>query len=348
MSDKNTQNNQLNLSLKSISFVSFLILIVLATTTYVFYNNIKSLESHYIEEKIDLEECQWQFIAAIIQENQIKAKIQADEITNNIQKELPVVYSNNLKLLEYDMDNMTVRANTPFLKTLARNIENKWTVKETDANDPFVICTWVKPDKLFFPNGAIGSDKSINCAKLGEIRTFDIEISMHSNKKLALSAINKILNKETEDIIVWEFLKSVNENHKLISTGTFKELKEIFLSEGLESLKTYEVLVPSYLTQNGDIFGVEDVDNTGNRNSNKKIIGVSTFNIYDAIMVNHESEMRHYMYEIETLEDTYSYRKQILQVEMVMLCVLIFVVFLCIGKIQNNVIESKNILNNKI
>ena len=64
---------------------------------------------------------------------------------------------------------------------------------------------------------------------------------------------------------------------------SLKELRKVFMEEGVDGLATYEVLSPAYLNQNTDILGMPDVDNLGRKVDNNKIIVVQGFSVHDIL-----------------------------------------------------------------
>ena len=103
---------------------------------------------------------------------------------------------------------------------------------------------------------------------------------------LGNKTIEKLLVK-TYDILYWEIDAPVSKHHMVITDPTIENLKALFYKEGLEGLKNIEFISAAYITDSGDIFGVDDIDNKGLRQSNHKIIVVQGFSVYDLIKQNH-------------------------------------------------------------
>jgi hypothetical protein len=205
----------------------------------------------------------------------------------------------------------------------------------------FVIGKWIKSNVNGIPEGAIIADPSFDCSKNGQIRTLDIEIAGQYNKELAKNGLVNIINQNTNDPIVWEYLTPTNPNHKMITTQGLTGIKSIFMDEGIDGLATYEVINPSYLLSDKDIFLTNDIDLTGNKVDNYKIIVVQGFNIYDAITTNHYQLIEDYQYKLKTLTNNYTHEMQMLIFEGISICAIVFIAFFSVCKLQNILIDKQ-------
>ena len=82
-----------------------------------------------------------------------------------------------------------------------------------------------------------------------------------------------------------------NGEYTNIPTPTIANLKKVYDEKDLEGIKNIEFIVPSYITEHGDIFGVHDVSNSGFLNKNNKIVVVYGFNLYDMVVEKHSSTL---------------------------------------------------------
>lgn len=105
------------------------------------------------------------------------------------------------------------------------------------------------------------------------------------NKKLFDDALYKIKN-HSKDIICMENTPSDVEDHIMLSRVTYDSLKKVYLKEGLEGLRNYQIMVPVYITNTGDIFGQDDIVEDKVQNNHKFII-IQEFNIYDQLTTNY-------------------------------------------------------------
>lgn len=127
-----------------------------------------------------------------------------------------------------------------------------------------------------------------NSRKDDDIRTFDSERSMNWNKQLYDDAFEKIFNHSgQESIIAIETVPSRNKNHIAIESAKYETLQEVFIKEGLYGLRNYQFFVPSYITNDGDIFGKKDIIK-GVSQDNHKLIVIQEFNLFDQITKYHQ------------------------------------------------------------
>jgi hypothetical protein len=253
---------------------------------------------------VNKSEVQWNEIEAVLKENQEKALIQAGIVKDNVVKDINSKYYTDKATLRYDMDYLDV--NSTFLKTLSEDIDGRFLNVDNDNNDLFIISTW-QVTKLIDLKGMILVDKSINCAGDGRPRFFDSELAKHYNYELGYDALKRVLTQNKDEIIFWEYLPSTNPNHKKLSSVSLAALKDIFMTEGIEGLRTYEFLTPVYINNNSDIFGVQIVNNLGSYDKDsRQMIVVQGFSLYDAIMKNHNTSllMSDKQYEIIIIKTT--------------------------------------------
>ena len=63
---------------------------------------------------------------------------------------------------------------------------------------------------------------------------------------------------------------------------TLKDFTDVMINEDIDSLASYDILIPKYITDNGNIFGEFDVAGQ-DRKSNNKLIIVQKLNMVDWI-----------------------------------------------------------------
>ena len=119
----------------------------------------------------------------------------------------------------------------------------------------------------------------------------DIKTNEHSlisykdttyNQKMFSTAMRKIRNHTTGIIAVEPYNYLNYEDHLLISDASYANLESVYVKEGFEGLRNYQFLVPIYITDNGDIFGQQDIEH-GVRQDTHKFIIIQTFNLYDQL-----------------------------------------------------------------
>ena len=119
------------------------------------------------------------------------------------------------------------------------------------------------------------------------IRSWQESIDRSYNIDLENDAIDKLLNRNSGIIALESYNLIKNDNHIMINELTYKSLLNVFLEEGVNGLKNYQIFVPYYITDFGDIFGNPDIIH-GSKIKNNKLIVVQEFNLYDQIMNRHD------------------------------------------------------------
>jgi hypothetical protein len=236
--------------------------------SYQTYNAIQETKENYDNEVRAIKNAEWMFISGILKENKEKAKMQAEYVRDRIENRLLDSYKGNMDQLKEDLnsnnDNLAYRIMNEEITGKYLNINN-------DNNDMFIAT-----------NKKVIVDKSINCAVGKLTRSWDEEVSLHSNKNLASNSIKLLVNKSTVELF-WQFLPSEIKLDHEINYPNIDELKTIFKRYGIDGLKPYEFLAAAYIKQDSDIFNVPDVNLHGIKNDNDKLIVVQGFSLYDTI-----------------------------------------------------------------
>lgn len=236
-------------------------------------------------------------------------KFQINETNNNI------TYKNNENVFNNIMDiRKTLEADTyNDLKIVASNIESDITstVDLTDAevsmNNGVIpedvqtiiennirgldfIGVTTDDNNIFVCNkrGIIADFSIKDATKLSKERTWQYETNEQYNKELSKETIESLLNESHDSLLVFEKDKSDLTDHTYYNIIDEETLKNIYMSEGIEGFKNYSFLIPVYITDDGDIFGKEDVL-AGHIQNNNKFIIVQEYNLYDYIVKNNEN-----------------------------------------------------------
>lgn len=296
----------------------------------VYFSNIEiqMLTDDYHSQIRNSREDQWTFIEGQIKTYTMMAQIRADSIRDNIERELRSTYKDNMDLLKAEIESNN--SENKFASILRKNIQGSYLFVENGNNDPFIATL----------HGII-SDLSENSAREdGQERDYKSEIVFHANKAAAEKAISKIVNQDTNDLIIWEFLKSPDKNHTVRNSLNIDVLKEVFLTEGVKGLSTYEFLTPSYIRKYSDIFGVPNISTSGYKIENNKIIIVQGFNIVDQLKHSHWTTMALYEKQEQQILQNYNSRKVTKQVICIGFSACLLITFLSIVKIMNMEVTS--------
>lgn len=206
-----------------------------------------------------------------------KAQEDIDNLSLKIESEIRQEFP-DLNILKDELDKNDYSSIYPILK---KNVKDRFFGNvENGNNDLFVATTDnIIVDFSYNNNSQFSTTDNI------KLKTWDDIIDNSYNKGLTSHAINQIINK-SKNTIVWETSESKNKNHKKIIEASYDNLLDIYLEEGLDGLRNYITLVPSYITNTGDIFNTEDFQ-SGIRIKNYKFIIVQEINIYDQIKKNY-------------------------------------------------------------
>lgn len=212
----------------------------------------------------------------------------ARNIAQNIETELR---QQNLDELKYDMDNGEI--NEEMYETIESVIEGRSMNNIDNYRNGIIVMT---------QNGILEdfNYERVSSIKDRSLRTWDVEIDAAYNQELEKEAINRLLN-HSNALIATETINRLGMDHIKISTLSYESLREIFLKEGIEGFKNYQFMSPAYITENGDIFGQDDIVQ-GIKQPNHKIIIVQEFNLYD--------QLKHMNSELFEMDDHILYIKK--------------------------------------
>lgn len=261
--------------------ILILIFILIGISRYIFFNIEKDIHNSQLKE---LEEVtiatNWSLIEGTIREASLAAQSSSYFVSNNIVEEIHKEYP-DLELLKQDLDSNKFNE-TKLPKIILKNIENRYLFNiRNKHNDIFVIM-----------NNGIAVDRNLDSLDT-VYRSFEDEATTHFNYELAYQAFERLLEHKNHNIIYYEPEAPDNkENHNTIVSPSYDALYDIYCKEGIKGLKGYTVLVPTYITDNGDIFGTPDISIYGKRVQNHKMIVVQRFNIYDILMFIHEKDLK--------------------------------------------------------
>jgi len=321
-------------------FAGLALLILLTSFVYV-YNTIYENETARKNEDIqNIEEVyKWNFIRSLITSTRDTAKLNSEKIRGEIEHELRLQYDGEMDQLKYDIDNLT--SSSRFSKILNNSIDGEYIVVQNDNNDPSIGVI----------KYGIYSDKSENYSiEEGEKRSWANEIDSHANKKLAEQAIETFKNIENSStkLIFWEYLESRDEDHIMIENMSERELKRVFLEEGLYGLQTYEFLSFSFIDDNGtDVFGKFDVGNLGVRNDNYKIIVIQGFNIVDLIRTKYKDQLKEFDYMKQLRIKEYNNKVATSRILLTLMTLIASIFFISIVNIYNGIITGMDITDEK-
>lgn len=269
------------------------------------------------------------YIESLIVENEKKVEHGMNIYANNIHKEILKAYGEELNGLEEDIEHPT--PNSKLTKILDSTLYDTFVNKDNNDNRPFVTSM---NDILWNRSlGYIPNNKSVI--------SWEDFVNMHSNKKIANQAMNAIKNVNYgKKIIFWEFINNMDKNHKCVEDMDIRDLIKIYHEKGIEGFKSYEILVPMYITRDGDIFGTKDVNSMGFKIKNYKIILVQRLNVFD-ILEPYLYNIEYYKNELKSIKNDTKYQQNEKIYIMTQSTIIIIFVIVGSGLLQNR-LSSKN------
>lgn len=255
-------------------FAALLPMFVLFLICDIFYYEIKDIQTQYQTEVDHIKERRVDAIYSIIQSRREQGLMQNQYVINSIKRNIKNYYSDN-NVLRYDL----LTRSSPFVDLCAEAINKDMSiVKEysdiSSRAESVFVC-----DKfgIITDNGYV--EKSI------VNRSWRDEIDHKYNHILADNAIYMLIG-QNKDIIFWESDKNISDyvqpTFKVTEPNNYI-LKEVIRNSDIYALKNFNILIPSYITDTGDIFGVPDVNERGLPNDNNKIIVVREINMFDIV-----------------------------------------------------------------
>lgn len=290
-----------------------------------FYYDIVSIKAQYNE---DVQKIQGERAEAVF--NMFEG-IRQEEIIHNqyiiskIISDIDTSYGNNMEALKVDLHSeKSSPIYTIFDNVIKydREIVNRYT---------FIP----KSSSLFIAdkNGILADSGYVN--RELHSRKWNEEIESNKYKELTKNAISMLVNQDP-DLIYWETDEDRSVySHNLIVPNEPNDhtIKQLILDNDINSLRNFNILIPSYITDTGDIFGVADINDHGLRNDNDKIIIVREINMYDAI-APYMGKVSIYDYLInkyDTEVKSYVHTKTVTFLALSVICMIIVIVILYIA-----------------
>ena len=302
-------------TVRVVASVLMLILLACGATAYLAYHEVQEINKERAVRIDRVKEMQWQYITGVLREHQLQAASEAEKLKRKVKGDITRQYGTDSARLGTDIASND--SNAPIYTITGHAVLDMYHAGiKNDNNDPFIATSY-----------GIISDKSLNCSVGKTSRSWNDEVKMHWNKRLAGMAVSALLVQK-DGSIFWEFLPPENINHKEIQSMTIEDIRTVFLDEGMNGLAGYEFLQAAYIEPKTDLFGVPDVSNNGLHLKNNKFIVVQGFNLKDVLETYHQTQLQYFdNMQQHVVADTET-RSETLTVGATMLC---FVLFSCFG-----------------
>lgn len=261
--------------------ILILILIIIGISRYFFFNIEKDIYNQQMKELDEVTTaCNWSLIEGTIREASLASQSTSLYVSTMIVDDIYNEYP-DLNILKNELDNGLYHE-SKLPEIILKNIENKYLFNIRNKNNDIFVIT----------SNGIAVDTNLDYIDT-VYRSFKDEAETHFNYELAYKAFDKLLEHKNYNIIYYEPQAPDNVNeHELVVTSSYESLYKVYCKEGIEGLKGYTVLVPTYITDNGDIFGTLDINFNGKKVENHKMIVVQRFNIYDVLMYVHGKDIK--------------------------------------------------------
>ena len=265
-------NEFIRLARSKLCVITLVILILVGVFHYAFFY----YQSYQVNENMTTidrmhKEVEWNTIVEAITFAKYQAKSNTDSVANRIIHRINLEYPNKSELS--NQFNRGIFNAPKFLNIINTETSDYQMYGLNDVrNDIFVLSR----------NGVI-LDNNIENHKATH-RSISEEIDTHYNQPLGYKAINMLINNHKSNLVFYEPSEPIeSDSHIKLQNPSLESLRHIFENEGIEGLSGYVMLVPSYITENGDIFGTPDIADDGTVNDNFKLIIVQRFSLYDIL-----------------------------------------------------------------
>ena len=302
---------------KIVSTLSVLIMILLIMSGVNEFSNFLNNQANFNKNIDTINEESKKYIYTLIYDAQDKNKILLENKALNLQNIILNEYSDN-SLLENDIKNPT--DNSKLSKIFDKELHNKNIIVGS-------------MDKILW-NRTYGEYST----DLKDDYTLEDVIYKTYNQELSREAIDTILklNSQKNDFIIW---KSGKSNIEISNNNIDELLNELQkYNYDINELKGYDILIPVYITEDGDILGVKDVDRIGRYNDNCKMVLVQKLNLYDILSPN-KYNIKNYKDEVIRIQDMIEQLTDDEIIKNIYLLLIIIGIVISSGVIQNRIKE---------
>jgi hypothetical protein len=260
--------------------IVLIILIVTSILAYSFYSDIDGLSTNMANNDKYSKQLEFTTIQDDLSSEIDKAKIQTGLVSEIITNDVLNTYKNNDSQLLKDFvsDSPTAKLYT----IINDDIIDRYLNKDTINNKMFIVCNGKVLTTSFTPASGFTRGETMN--KFLGLSSSDINV-------------NKILDRTDTYAIVG--------SSKTSEVDT-QQLEDIYDKSGIDGFKNMYILVPTYITSDGDILGIKDLDPTGVPQKNDKMIVIQKLSIYDAL-INQYSLISSFKTTRNLMEDNYNH-----------------------------------------
>ncbi len=250
---------------------------VIVVIVQLYYTHQNIFTARYVENLItnNVENQQWDMIRCVISENEKRARLQAENIKNNITHDLIITYKDNVDQLNKDLDSHD--KNRDCYKILKANIENMFMNVDSFDNRVYVA----DREGILVDRDIVKEDR--------DNRLWETEIQSNADPIAASKAVDMILLKD-KHVIYWvaegseQYPKDKDYQHLTLET-----IRDDIRKNGITALKSYDVLVPAYVPNQSISINESKTNFHGVLETERKLIVIQSFNLYDAFMGHNDN-----------------------------------------------------------
>ena len=245
---------------------------VIVVIVQLYYTHQNIFTARYVENLItnNVENQQWDMIRCVILENEKRARLQSENIKNNITHDLIITYKDNVDQLNKDLDSHD--KNRDCYKILKANIENMFMNVDSFDNRVYVA----DREGILVDRDTAKEDR--------DNRLWETEIQSNADPIVASKAVDMILLKD-KHIIYWVAEDSEQSpKDKDYQHLTLESIRDDISENGIKALKSYDILVPVYVPNRSMVLNDSKTNFHSVLETEKKLIVIQSFNLYDAFM----------------------------------------------------------------
>lgn len=255
---------------------SFIIILTLCNNTI---NDVKQAQEDQI---VDARKRDFEVVWGVLELLQSQANAQTETIAKNIEDQIRSSF--DLDELQQKLDENDPVYTEKLYELISNNVRNvHLNGIENNRNSMIALEGFdtIVEDLLVDPESREGGSEIKDPNSNSIYKYADTTY----NKGMFETAMRKIRNHNDSSIIAIEPYNYIDKNtpHKKIKEINYANLEEVYVKEGLTGLRNYQILVPVYITDTGDIFGQLDTVH-GVKVDNHKFIIIQTFNFYDQLI----------------------------------------------------------------
>lgn len=251
----------------------FALLLMAAMNIYVTKLDNDSLLS--FRDRLDKQsrERSWDEISSLISLADMAVKQNSKFVASNLEAGILRKYP-NLDVLKEEFDQG--KFGLDFHEVLKSTLDTKED-SQTLLNTPSYFTV------VGLQNGVLAffSSQYVDIPSSSSIMGWDKFIQNQPNPELSKEAIKSVLSKD-HGLIFWQNQNSPNGELEKLDKMDLSTLKKAYELYGIEGLKYYSILSPSYITDSGDIFETDDITYL-QKNKNYKLIILQSFNIAELL-----------------------------------------------------------------